>query len=103
MKLYKGERTNNQTLVTVNGTSLDPRFDLWLHSLDGFEWGHGTSGSAQLALAVLANHLNDDKQALALHYPFMSTVIAKMSQDEWQLTSQQIDNALKDMQLQPTT
>lgn len=49
---YEGKRAYGQTFVTVNGRALDPRFDLRFHSPDGFEWGYGGSGPAQLALAL---------------------------------------------------
>lgn len=41
--------------VTVDGIPLDPRPSLKVrnHSPDGFAWGYGGSGPAQLALAVL--------------------------------------------------
>ncbi len=35
---------------------LGPRLDLANHSPDGFSWGYGGSGPAQLALAILADH-----------------------------------------------
>ena len=38
---------------------LDSRRDLWNHSPTGFEWGYCGSGPAQLALALLADHLGE--------------------------------------------
>ena len=68
MKTYTGTRTAAGCAVTVTdgGTSraLDPRFDLRTHSPDGFEWGYGGSGPAQLALALAADVLADDEAAL---------------------------------------
>jgi uncharacterized protein (DUF2249 family) len=40
-----------------NSGPLPPRNDLYNHSPNGFEWGYGGSGPAQLALAILADHL----------------------------------------------
>jgi hypothetical protein len=45
---------------------LDPRLDLWNHSPSGFEYGYGGSGPAQLALAILANHLGPGRENLAI-------------------------------------
>lgn len=39
------------------GYPLPLRLDLFNHSPDGFEWGYGGSGPAQLALAILADFL----------------------------------------------
>ena len=66
MKTYKGHRCGHAADVTVNGKPLDPRLDLWNHSPTGFQWGYGGSGPAQLALALLADYLGDDEQAVAL-------------------------------------
>ena len=55
MKIYAGSCENGTEVVTVNGTTLDPRFDLVTHSPTGFSWGYGGSGPAQLAIAILAD------------------------------------------------
>ena len=78
------------TVVTVNGIPLNPRFDLWYHSPTGFEWGYGGSGPAQLALALLADHLGDDNAAVALHQDFKHAVITRLDQRGWTLTDEQI-------------
>lgn len=55
--VYRGElHDGGDTVeVTVNGESLDPRFDLHEFAPTGFGWGYGGAGPAQLALAILAN------------------------------------------------
>ena len=66
MKTYIGIRQQDGTLsVSVNGQPLNQRLDLWNHSPTGFECGYSGSGPAQLALALLAEHLNNDEQAVA--------------------------------------
>ena len=42
-------------VVFLDGHVLDPKpsLDYWNHSPDGFNWGYGGSGPAQLALAVV--------------------------------------------------
>jgi hypothetical protein len=41
--------------VKIDDVVLSPRRsqEVWNHSPDGFEWGYGGSGPAQLALAIL--------------------------------------------------
>ena len=95
MKTYEGRREGYAALVTVNARPLNPRLDLWNHSPTGFEWGYGGSGPAQLALALLADHLSDDDQAVALHQDFKRAVVAKLPRHGWSLTSEQIEQTLR--------
>ena len=94
MKLYAGRRQGYAVIVTVNGRPLNPRLDLWNHSPTGFEWGYGGSGPAQLALAILADHLGDDEQAFNFHHRYKWAVIAELPKRSWTLTSQEIDLVL---------
>jgi hypothetical protein len=98
MKHYEGKRRFFATKVTVNGMRLNPRLDLRSHSPAEFEWGYGGSGPAQLALAILADHLGDDKEALNLYQRFKWVVIAELPKHQWTLTSRDIDQLLKNMQ-----
>ncbi len=93
MKVYEGGRSLDGVVVTVDGKKLAPRFDLKKLSPAGFEWTYEGAGPAQLALALLADHLGDDQQALALHEPFMRAVVADLD-NAWRLTSADIDQAL---------
>jgi hypothetical protein len=83
---YHGWRDEKGAHVAVySGSGSRPlplRLDLDNHSPTGFEWGYGGSGPAQLALALLADALQDDGAALRLHQPFKWQVIAKLS-DRW--------------------
>ncbi len=45
------------------------------HSPDGFNWGYGGSGPAQLALAIMLEFV-EEKKALALYNIFKSSIIA---------------------------
>ena len=74
---------------------LDPRWDLHNHSPTGFQWGYGGSGPAQLALALLADHLNDDAQAQRFYQLFKWKVISQLEMDKgWTLSSEEIHTAL---------
>ena len=96
MKTYIGVRQEDGALsVTVNGQPLNPRLDLCNHSPTGFECGYGGSGPAQLALALLADHLNHDEQAVALHQCFKRKVVSGLPAKGWRLTSRQIERALQ--------
>jgi hypothetical protein len=96
VKTYVGGRSLAGAEVTVDGTPLDPRFDLKRLSPTGFEWTYEGNGPAQLALALLADHLGDDERAVQLHQPFMRAVIAELD-NSWELTSADIDAALKEI------
>ena len=95
MKSYHGRRTDDGVLVTVDDRPLNPRWDLYNHSPNGFEWGYGGSGPAQLALAIVADHLGDDEKALAIYQSFKFSVIAALPEKEWKLSSDEIEAALQ--------
>ena len=95
MKQYEGHRTWNGVEVTINGVPLNPRLNLRNHSPTGLEWGYGGSGSAQLALAILADHFGDGQQALNLYQRFKWAVIAELPRKRWILASRGIDEALQ--------
>lgn len=94
MKVYRGDRTMDGLKVTVDGQPLDPRFDLRVISKDGFEWSYEGPAPAQLALALLCDHVGDDQRALAAHEPFMAEVVANFD-NEWEMTSADVDAALE--------
>lgn len=94
MNHYEGRRKRRTIIVTVNGLPLNPRFDLSNHSPTGFEWGYCGSGPAQLALALLADHLCDPQQALDLHQRFKWQVVTELPYKRWTLTSLDIDEAV---------
>lgn len=107
MKTYKGLRTPAGCRVAVltpgPGTAggsayserpLAPRNDLGNHSPDGFEWGYGGSGPAQLALAILADLLHNDPRAARLHQEFKWDVIAGLPRERWQITAAEIRTAV---------
>ena len=95
MKTYTGRREGRAVLVRVNDQPLNPRLDLRNHSPTGYEWGYGGSGPAQLALALLVDHLGDIEQALDFYQSFKWAVVARLPRwTEWSLTSRDIDQAI---------
>lgn len=90
MKIYEGVRTGEGCHVTVNGAVLPGRHDLRNHSPSGFEWSYGGSGPAQLALALVADVLEDDDLALHVYQQFKWKVVALLDQQQWRLTEAEV-------------
>jgi Family of unknown function (DUF6166) len=92
-KLYEGFRDDRGAGVLVmagvdQARWLPFRLDLWNHSPAGFEWGYHGSGPAQLALALLADALDDNDAALFLHQPFKRAIIAALPHQRWILAQE---------------
>jgi len=88
--LYRMLQNDDYTVV-VDSRPLPLRLDLRNHSPTGFAHGYGGSGPAQLALAILADFLGDDRKALAFYQPFKWRIIAQLPRDKaWTLTGAQI-------------
>lgn len=95
MTTYTGERIGSRVLVRVDDEPLCPRLDLCPYSANGFDWGYRGSGAAQLALAILADHLrSDENRALAQHQGFKERVIAQLGSDRWTMTDRDVDDLL---------
>src|SRR4051812_2099889 len=95
MKRYQGNRQGQVAEVTINDRPLNPRLDLRNHSPNGFEWGYGGSGPAQLALVILADHLGDDDKALQLYQFFKWQVVAFLPHESWTLTSDEVEDRVQ--------
>ena len=98
-------RTHNAsgTATMARPVSLRVRLDLRNHSPTGFEWGYGGSGPAQLALALLADALGDDEQALLLYQAFKWKVIANLPEAGWQMSAAQIKQIAGELQAEQGT
>jgi hypothetical protein len=104
MKTYHGRRDPEAGCVVtyhragaLGATLLPTRSDLCDYFSTGFDWGHNGMGPAQLALALLADHLGDDERALRLHQDFKRHVVSAL-RDEWALTSDKIERAIADIE-----
>lgn len=63
---------------------LNKRLDLRNHSPDGFNWGYGGSGPAQLALAILAHQMGDEF-ALEHYQDYKREVIAMIDTEQFEI------------------
>ncbi|MDY6933715.1 MAG: DUF6166 domain-containing protein [Spirochaetota bacterium] len=72
--------------IKLNGKILDPKksMDVWNYCPTGFMWGHGGSGSSQLALAILLEFLPQN-EAVDRHEDFKWKVIARLPQAKFDL------------------
>lgn len=56
------------------------------HSPDGFNWGYGGSGPAQLALAICLHYFLDESKSLEVYQDFKFKVIAALPQSDFSVT-----------------
>jgi hypothetical protein len=115
--IYKAVRTDEGPQVTVHRDEQDavgrPLPHIFIHSKDGFEWGYGGSGPADLALAILAHHLGEGErqvlgywkrpivgyrgkgsQAVDLHQDFKCRTVVSWPQDGVTFTSEVIQEVI---------
>lgn len=92
---YSGTRqADGTTSVMVNGRPLESPGGLRRGSATTFDWGYeGQGAPAHLALAILADYLDDDK-AKRYHAHFLRRVIRALPSQGWVLTGADIDGAL---------
>lgn len=112
MKIYSGVRRSvGDVSVTVRTLAQDqqalnekPLHHVVYHSPDGFEWGYGGSGPADLALSILADHFKDEHgpvnketiwdgkhPAVKLHQKFKFAFVGGFPKGEWVMSSEQIE------------
>lgn len=97
-KRYYGKaRSTGACKVTVEDGNetypLDPRHDEVNHSPDGFQWGYGGSGPAQLAYALCRSALDDKSEAEDVYMDFKDHVIARLDGD-WSMSDDDIHQLL---------
>lgn len=73
--------------VTVDGRVLEAERSLRVrnHSPDGFAWGYGGSGPAQLALAILLEAGLSDDEAMRFYQRFKAKYLAVLPRDSFKL------------------
>jgi hypothetical protein len=101
--IYRGirvtpdEKTGSDSLVYVDEVPLNPKASqkLMNHSPDGFNWGYGGSGPAQLALGILLDYYGAGAPELHFYQDFKFRVIARLPQEgDWRLTGLEIDDVM---------
>lgn len=95
-KVYSGDRTIDGVVVRVDGM----KFRANEPPDRSFEWGYEGASPLELSRAILTDHLGDTGRAEILAPPFMREVVANFA-NEWQMTSEDIDLALKVISAQP--
>ena len=72
--------------IWLDGKKLNPgpSQKIWNHSPDGFSWGYGGSGPAQLALAIMLKFYEKDI-AVRNHQDFKETHIATLPQSDFDI------------------
>lgn len=114
-KLYRGYRHMQRgstgpdavpvrcvVMVEVNGRKrpLRPRHDIRDHSPDGFEWGYGGSGPAQLALALVADACGRAWAIPGIYQRVKAAIVAGLPHDGWVLTQERVKDAAEHAKLE---
>ncbi|HFU74182.1 MAG TPA: XRE family transcriptional regulator [Helicobacteraceae bacterium] len=89
-KLFSGSRSFlGEKKVLFNNHILDPRFDLFNHARDGFDWGYMGSGAMQLAFAILKTE--EDELFCKQHcMTYAKEVISQLPKKEWELSNEDV-------------
>ena len=85
MKLHlKGNIESNQVWLNDNLLCPSKSQEIINHSPDGFSWGYGGSGPAQLSLAILLEVMSKE-DACKNYQQFKWDVIAKLPQTDFEI------------------
>jgi hypothetical protein len=95
-KVYSGDRTIDGAVVYLDGSI----FRAGEPPAPSFEWGYEGTSPLELSRAILTDHLGDKGQADKLAFSFMRDIVANFA-NEWQMTSEDIDSALKAISAHP--
>jgi len=94
---YEGHR-HGVGESTVRRT-IDPRNDVINHSPNGFEWGYGGSGPAQLALALSCDALDGDvRRARRVYQDLKWRLVSRWDQDHWMVTRDELLAVIEDIE-----
>ncbi len=104
-KIYRGRPSDKVFVVfRKNGREtfqpLARRLDLLQHSSRGFGWGRPDAKAAQLAIALIADAV-DDKTALRYYLHLSSHLISRLPENHaWELTSEQVYQHVRSIELE---
>ena len=87
MKTYAGGRSLDGAVVTVDGATLDRRFDLAVFCRAGFGWTYEGDGPRQLALALLADHATGARLTRPTWLPITESERMALSHGGWWLSA----------------
>jgi len=78
----KGDYQSREVWLNGEPLSPTPSQKLINHSPDGFAWGYGGSGPAQLALAILLSRLTES-EAVEMYQEFKWQVVARLPRSDF--------------------
>lgn len=83
--------------VFIKNKEIDPKRsqDVYNHSPDGFNWGYGGSGPAQLALAILLE-FSDEDTAKRLYQDFKWKFVAELPRRDFALPGKKVKRWIKE-------
>lgn len=83
----RGAFGSHYDAVFVDGKPLSAQRSqqVFNHSPDGFAWGYGGSGPAQLALAILLEAGLEDEEATRLHQRFKRDFVEALPQESFEV------------------
>lgn len=95
IKVYRGKRLSDhaiEVMVNENPLLLSSSLKVRNHSPTGFEWGYLGSGPSQLALAILLDFFEGDKEMALRYYMRFKTAFVSGWEAEWEISSEDIDD-----------
>lgn len=100
---FVGHRTEAGCRVLVwdgmRHRPLSPMLNMLRKSPDGFEWGYGGSGPAQLAFAIVYAVLQSEEEAIELYQEFKFKVIGRLEKRAWTMSESEVEEAIARIRL----
>lgn len=106
MIVYRGVRNpDGLRVVTVEGGGqpprlLAPRTDVRNHGRD-FDWGCGSDGAAQLALALACDALKDNRRAALVHQALKWELVKGFDRDSWEINQNVLLSVIEYLETSP--
>lgn len=97
-KIYKGinSGTGGQGVIVIDGDKKYSLRHLYRHSIDGFQWGYGGSGPADLARSMLIDLLGNFAKSIVDHiYQDFKRDFIEIASDDLEIKEENIRAWLK--------